>query len=537
MKGRITLDWFVLASLISLLATTSATADPAAFNQADDNGRLANDAFTRCHRFVEGWLKHADPKTGLIPRNLGANKDIWNAQDSAADNYPFMVLTCAIIDRPLFEGRMLDMLHSETKLTSRLDRIPDTYSFTKQAFQDERPAIDRLIFGGSEYVKDGLLPLTEWLGPSPWSQRMLGIVDDIQKHAPVETSSGNIPSTGQEVNGDAMQALARLFWMTGDRKYLDWAFRIADYYLLGTHHPTRDEEAVRFRDHGCEALCGLSEVYLAAHFAAPAKKRAYEAPVHLMFDRCLEVGRNEHGLLYNSVNPKTGARPDDRLCDTWGYTYNGIYAVHMIDKTPAYREAVRKVLSNLNDHYRNFLWGQQSVIADEYADSIEGAINLYNREPVPTAAAWIDSEIQVMFKVQKPDGIIEGWHGDGNFARTAIMYALWKTQGLTIRPWRPDVRFGAVRKDDVLYVAISAEKPWSGTVLLDIPRHKMNLKLPLDYPRINQFPEWFTVEADRQYSVSIGEETVTHAGRKLAEGLPVSITGSDLRLQLSVRRK
>ena len=28
-----------------------------------------------------------------------------------------------------------------------------------------------------------------------------------------------------------------------------------------------------------------------------------------------------------------------------------------------------------------------------------------------------------MWTIQKPDGIIEGWHGDGNFARTAIMYA------------------------------------------------------------------------------------------------------------------
>ncbi len=31
------------------------------------------------------------PETGLIPRNLERDKDIWNAEDCAADNYPFMV--------------------------------------------------------------------------------------------------------------------------------------------------------------------------------------------------------------------------------------------------------------------------------------------------------------------------------------------------------------------------------------------------------------------------------------------------------------
>ena len=42
------------------------------------------------------------------------------------------------------------------------------------------------------------------------------------------------------------------------------------------------------------------------HFAAPDKKKAYEKPMHEMLDRILAVGRNEHGLFYNWVNPQTG---------------------------------------------------------------------------------------------------------------------------------------------------------------------------------------------------------------------------------------
>jgi len=143
-----------------------------------------------------------------------------------------MVLTAAITDRPLFEGRMLDMLRTETKLTSRIGAMPDTYSFSKQGFQNAQPEIDQIIFGSSEYIKDGLLPLTEWLGESPWSKRMLNILDDIWKNASVETEYGRIPSTSQEVNGEMLQTLSRVYWMTGERKYLDWAVRLGDYYLL-----------------------------------------------------------------------------------------------------------------------------------------------------------------------------------------------------------------------------------------------------------------------------------------------------------------
>lgn len=71
---------------------------------------------SRKPRKTAAGLKHADTETGLIPGNLNRNKDIWNASDSADDNYPFMVLTAAITDRSAeggFDGRMLDMLRSE----------------------------------------------------------------------------------------------------------------------------------------------------------------------------------------------------------------------------------------------------------------------------------------------------------------------------------------------------------------------------------------------------------------------------------------
>jgi len=416
------------------------------------------------------------------------------------------------------------MLESEIERTSRVGRLPDTYSFSKKDFAEESIDMDRLIFGGSEYVKDGLLPLSEWLGMSPWSDRMIGIVDDIWKYATYVTGSGNLPSLSNEVNGEMLQILSRLFWITGDKKYLAWAYRLADFYLIEQPLIGKDEK-IRLRDHGCEIVAGLSEIYLTAHYLASNKKEIYRRPIHDLYDRILQLGRNEQGMLYNWFRPLSGEH-DDQICDTWGYNYNGFYTIYILDKTETYRQAVRKVLANLNEYYQGFQWEGNS--ADGYADAIEGAINLYNREPVPSAADWIDSQIKMMWTIQKADGIIEGWHGDGNFARTSIMYALWKTSGLWIDPWREDICIGAVYTADKLYISLNSEKSWQGKIMFDHSRHHDFLHLPIDYPRINQFPEWYIIQKDRSYQLTDSERIENHrlSGETLLSGLPVSLQGT-----------
>lgn len=120
--------------------------------------------------------------------------------------------------------------------------------------------MNRLIFGASEYAEDGLMPLTEWMGQSSWRDRMIGLVEDTWAHAEIPTPFGGIPSESPEVNGELLQLLARIRWMTGQGKFLDLAIRLGDYYLLGKNHPTRDFVKLKLRDHGCEVLGGLSEL-------------------------------------------------------------------------------------------------------------------------------------------------------------------------------------------------------------------------------------------------------------------------------------
>ena len=183
--------------------------------------------------------------------------------------------------------------------------------------------------------------------------------------------------------------------------------------------------------------------------------------------------------------------------------------------------------TKLNEKYRNYNWEGKSH--DGYADALESGINLYNREPVPELKSWINSEMQVMFAMQQPNGIIGGWHGDGNFARTAIMNSLWKTQGATIQPWRVDVILGAEKTETETYFALTAETDWEGKLVFDAPRHKTILHLPIDYPRINQFPEWFTAEDAKEYSVVSSQKAITgkYSGTQLVDGIPVKLKAGE----------
>jgi hypothetical protein len=500
------------------------------------NARQASEGFRRCERYMRAWLAETDPDLDLVPRNLQKDRDVWNAHDSAADNYPFLVLTAFFVDPGLLEGRLLEMLETERKVAARWGPLPDAISLSEGEFLNQDPDGGAIIFGASEYVKDGLLPLTEWLGESHWSRHMLTLLDEIWSRAPVQTEFGVIPSESPEINGEMLQALARVYWMTGEERYLDWALRLGDYYLLSEHHITRHSDRLRLRDHGCEVVSGLCELYATVSRALPAKKMAYQKPLHEALDRILQTGRNDDGLFYNVVNPMTGEVLDSGVADTWGYTLNGYYTVHMIDGIARYREAVLKALEALNGAYRDFDWEHGS--ADGYADSIESALNLFNREPSPPVAEWIDSEILNMWEKQQPSGIIEGWHGDGNFARTTLMYCLWKTKGVYLSPWKPTVTVGGVQHQESLHLEITSEEAWSGRLVFDAPRHRTHFGLPFDWPRINQFPEWFTVDRGGEYVVTNlnSNEKRDCVGADLLEGFPIVFAEPES-IRLAIQRK
>ena len=498
-------------------------------NAALKNGQQANEGYVRSLKFTEAWLTKTDSATGLIPTNLNNKNDVWEPHNSAADNYAFMVLTAYLLDKNLYNGELLNMLKTEKELTSRVNSLPDTWSFFKQDFLSEEPQPGSIIFGTSEYIKDGLVPLMEYIGQSPWNDRMMEMLDDLLGYMEHPQNLENLferTASIEEVNGEMLQTLSRVFWMTGDKKYLDFAIEIGDYYLLGERDLSQIEY-LRIRDHGCEIIGGLSELYVTLHFVDPEKKEQYKPALYKLLDRVLEAGRNEDGLFYNAINAKTGEIVDEGTVDNWGYTFNAYYAVWLVDQKEEYRQAVLNGFEKLNENYRNYAW--EGTSHDGYADALESGINLYNREPVSELKSWIDSEMQVMFAMQQEDGIIGGWHGDGNFARTAIMYSLWKTQGAHVYPWREDVIIGAEKSGEKTYFVITTENDWEGKLVFDAPRHKTILNLPIDYPRINQFPEWFVAEKNKKYTIiaSHNELSGEYSEEDLLKGIPVKINAGE----------
>jgi len=88
---------FTLAVFLSVMA---AGASDTFWAQAEKNATQSQRAIQFCRRYAYGWLAHADPVSGLIPRNLTGDAH-WNAKDAAADNYPFMVLTAHLVDQSM----------------------------------------------------------------------------------------------------------------------------------------------------------------------------------------------------------------------------------------------------------------------------------------------------------------------------------------------------------------------------------------------------------------------------------------------------
>ncbi len=492
--------------------------------QARRSAQIAGYALSKVQRWLhEKALPCIDAETGLYIAD-----GHWNYRDTAADCYPFLCWAAYVVDRDALDGPVRSVLHAEQKLCNHLDRIPVPYDWQNK--KKVVPDYDELIFQASEYVKDGLIAIVEITGKDEWFDRMLAIEEDIWKHARYDTPFGKIPSKNIEVNGEQLQALARLYTMTGRQEFLTWAERLADYYF-----DQPDFVPTRLRDHGCEIIGGLGLLYAVEVQEKRPKARVYQAKLKHVFDTILAQGCNEDGMMFNHLTARDGG--NGKLSDGWGYNYVGYLCYDMATGRPAYRRHVAGTLGNLlKPAYDNYNWeGNYSI--DGFADSIEGAIYLLNRVPVEEGLAWVDREMaRSVTRLTEPLDTAELWGTmklEANGVRTVLMHALMHTQGVIARPWREGLQLGAVRisspsderpaTSDALTIYIKSDKPWSGTLCFDLPRHREYMGFTKDWPRMNTLPEWYTVEPAQKYTVAALDADVTLTGQSLHEGLPLTL--------------
>jgi hypothetical protein len=471
--------------------STTYAKDEESFETARKSAKIAGYSLSKTQRWLhEVALKRIDPATGLY---IADGK--WNYRDTAADCYPFLTWAAFILDSEALNGPVRSVLHAEQKLCNHVDRIPVPYDYKNNKKIDL--GYDEMIFQASEYVKDGLIAIIEVTGKDEWFERMKGIEEDIWKYARYDTPYGKIPSRNVEVNGEQIQALVRLYTMTGQKKFLEWAERLADYYLLpGNFVPTR------LRDHGCEIIGGLGLLLAVESQHNPRKAKIYQPLIKKMLDEILRRGVNEDGIRFDTLD-KVATRP-------------------------VYRDRILRTLANLQKpKYQNYRWEGDSI--DGFADSIEGGLYIMNRYPVPEALAWADSEMaaNVVYS-DKPLATAPLWGTmklQANGVRTTLIHALMHTRGLIARPWRKDLTLGASETKDGLAIVMRAAENWAGRLVFDIPRHRQYMGFQHDWPRMNTMPEWFTVELKKKYIVknlTNGKEK-TYTGKQLHKGLPVKV--------------
>jgi hypothetical protein len=540
------------ALALALLAGASAlhpVTPEAAWKTAGDNGRVVDDIFARTRRMVHAWLSTADPETLLLPDRVEGTlfgrwdgKPLYTPHNSGADNYPFLIVTSHLTEPALYRGRMLDMLRNEVRYTSPGGgRIPANLRL------DTHELGPASLFGAGEYCKDGMVPVTELLGRTPWFYRMLEMTREFHERAPLRTRWGNLPASGAELNGDVLQTLARLIPMTGDTRLLAWAEQIGDAYIEevlpnSNYLPTQSYDFVTHKaspiaglgDHGNEAIVGLVLLQAIEQELGRPRATTYRAVLEKVLDRILATA-NPDGFIYRGIRVSDLTVTNPALTDCWGYVYASMYAYYQSTGQPRYRQAVLRVLKNLAN-YRDYDWTATAHTIDDLADSVEGALYLVAHEPVPEALDWIDHSIPKLLACQKPDGFIERWYGDGNWNRTLLLYALMKTQGTYLKDWQPGVQLGAVRDGHTLYLSATSKTAWRGRLAFDYARHRRILNLQKDYTRLNQWPEWYTVDENTLYSVknaATGAEQLL-LGSELKNGVALTLTAGETR-RLSVR--
>jgi hypothetical protein len=501
---------------------------PVRIQQARASAPIAGYALGKVKRWLhEVALPKINANDLYVSHNGGSARysSWWNYDDTAADTYPFLFWAAWYTDIDQINGPIHDVLVAEQLHCNLNDhptlpfgRVPTAVNPT--TLVKEIKSSGDTMFAASEYQKDGLIAIVEVAGKdNPWFDRMQGIADDMWANASVSTPYGLVPTSGTEADGEQLQVLARLFTMTGDPKYLDWAERIANKYLLpGGFVPTS------LRDHGSEIIGGLGLLYAVESVHRPAQAEIYRPHIEYMLDEVLDRGTNADGLMYNTLgNPGSG------LSDSWGYNYVAYLCHDMVVTPPRYTLGLQQTLRNLaKPTYSSYPWEGSSI--DGYADSIEGAFYQLNRLPVPEGLAWADQEMaKHVTRTQDPDVNTTSLWGtyklESNGVRTVIQHALMHTRGLIARPWQLDLDLGAAQTADGVVVSMTFASPYTGVLVVDEPRHRLEMGFTRDWPRMNTMPEWFTAEPAQNYVVEdlITGATQSFTGTQLHEGLPVTL--------------
>ncbi|MFM9996469.1 MAG: hypothetical protein ACKVU4_11795 [Phycisphaerales bacterium] len=518
---------------------------------------LSREAMLRARAVHDAWMAHRDPKTALFRHE--PSRPYWTYADIGADFFGHQLNVALLTDAPTVP-LLLATIDAERALAPPGALSTRGDARTGAPIEQSR----RLkIFGTTEYIKDGLMPVLERHAHPAVRTRILEVVGAILANSDHPSRFGPIPDTRSEVNGQMLQILSRLHFATGDEQYADAAARIADAaigQMLPANHglPVKEYDYdrdrivrghVQIRDHGNEMLVGLSEVYaLAVHRSGEsawgARADRWAEPITRMYELVLAHGRNGQGLLVNQLDAERMEPLNAGASDNWGYVLCGAELfVQAAERRgggggaidPARAAALReKIGATVESVLRTNGHPWEGTHQDGYSDSLESAIYAAaygwggggGGVDAERIGSWVDGQIAVLFHKQRSSGFVDDHYLDGNFMRTSLLYAQLRSGGWTAHPWSPSVGVGFERADDrraVLVVTAGAEG-FRGSVVPDTRRHDTVLRLPWNWPRLNSWPEWNTVDQVGRVAVLEGGEHVTVPSlAALADGIAVEL--------------
>jgi hypothetical protein len=479
---------------------------------AEINAQLSQEALLRSLAVHKAWLGRRDPTTHLYAQS--EERPEWNYRNTAADFFGFH-LHAGLRLNPSAMDSLKQTLRAESALRTSGGLCQPVLARSGQNIKVDQ---EELVFGSSEYIKDGLLSVYERYGNGLVGETIVSVVDAIIRESRHPSKSGVLPGRGTEVNGNMLQVCGRMSYALGREDYAEFAARIAEAMvrqalpanggLLPMEYDYSADKVidatVKLRDHGNEAVLGLAEVYAmaVARSAEPrwqARAGEWAEPLARLFETVLTHGVDGGGRLVVSMRVSPPGPSTDKITDNWGYVLCGTLlfteAARRHGKLDALRLAklearVDQVARAVFARLPATAWGGSM---DSDADAVESAIYLAALRPAlrGEALGWADRQIDMMFARQRSDGIVDDHYLDGNFIRTSLMYADARSGGWRVEPWREDVSVGFA--DDGrgrTALVVSCLEPYSGRLVPDQPRHRSIMKLPWNWPRLNSWPEW-----------------------------------------------
>lgn len=474
------------------------------FEASKLNSKLASNISNSLFDFNKGWLEIQNKETLLI-----GYRPYWESQyhlyvpeQSGADFFPFLYLSTSIFDNSSFQLVSWWLTKHENLVDDEgLPLVIDIYT-NKPILRD----LNSNIFGASELVKDGFIPLIEFYGPKHisinLSEKMLTSIFSTCSDSP---NFGCIPSLNSEVNGELLISLSRMYMFTKDKKYLNMGLPIYIKYISNVL-PSNNYLPCQYLERNFSS-CSSNEFSTGDH--------SNEIVVGLLeFNNALKVdGHNTNNsdfVLIKMLTHLSDFALDDKgfwirkgksgkktpYIDTWGYLHNAYFLANRNNLTNI--DFINLSLSNLdNISIYSFAYNLDGV-----ADSIESAIYLQKVSNEDTNFFFITNNLFYLLNGQKKNGMYMKNYKDGNVARTLLLAYFYYTKGTYVVPWNSNISLGSTQINDTLYLYLESNNLWSGTIHFDTPRSK-EWTGENYYPRINSWPEWFTINKDEKYNVSI----------------------------------